>query len=422
MGFRWTSGRRALLLAPILVVVAAAVAAGYAVLHRNAAPRAPFVPRTVAVTAQPSLLTPSAEAPRAASTRVGALRPYEYVFPPGEIDVFDIDHAQRLVERMKTSLVGAVRGVVASPRTHSLYFAVGGDGDGNGTGSLVKIDLLTNRVVWEKRFPTGVDSAAITPDGRKLYLPTGEAASYDVWYVVDARTGRVTGEIHGGTSPHNTIVAPDGKHVYLAPRNARYLVVADTRTDRVVRRIGPFRSGVRPFTIDGAQRIAYVTTTGYLGFQVASISTGKVLYTEGFEGFGWDPKTFVPTAPSHGISLSPDSRQLWVIDAPNSYVHVFDVSRVPAREPRPVADVKLAHRLAGQEVGCDYDCYRDGWLQHSLDGRFVYVGDSGDVIDTRTRRPVAFLAPLANTREMLEIDWRHGVPVATSTRSSVGYR
>ena len=39
----------------------------------------------------------------------------------------------------------------------------------------------------------------------------------------------------------------------------------------------------------------------------------------------------IQSTTSHGISLTPDERQLWVIDAPNSYVHAFDVTRLPRR-------------------------------------------------------------------------------------------
>jgi len=77
--------------------------------------------------------------------------------------------------------------------------------------------------------------------------------------------------------------------------------------------------------------------------------------------------------------------------------------------------------MTGTEEPCTNDCERDGWLQHSRDGRYVYVGDSGDVIDTRTGKIVAFLPALRETRKMLEIDWRAGKPVATTTRSGVGY-
>jgi hypothetical protein len=48
------------------------------------------------------------------------------------------------------------------------------------------------------------------------------------------------------------------------------------------------------------------------------------------------------------------------------------------------------------------------------------VGDSGEVIDTASHQVVATLAPLANTKKSLEIDWSGGVPIATSGRTGVG--
>jgi hypothetical protein len=77
--------------------------------------------------------------------------------------------------------------------------------------------------------------------------------------------------------------------------------------------------------------------------------------------------------------------------------------------------------MTGKEHPCGGDCGRAGWLQHSLDGRFVYVGDCGDVVDTRTHRVVAFLPALRNSRYQLELDWRGEVPVRTSSRSGIGY-
>ena len=78
--------------------------------------------------------------------------------------------------------------------------------------------------------------------------------------------------------------------------------------------------------------------------------------------------------------------------------------------------------MSGGEAECAYDCLKDGWLLHSHDGRFVYVGDSGSVIDTSTRTVVAFLSPLANTRKMIEVDFQNGVPVwAANSRSGIGY-
>jgi DNA-binding beta-propeller fold protein YncE len=360
-------------------------------------------------------------APAQAKAAASSVHHYEYVFPDGAMYVYDMDAGQRLVQRVDLPMAKGIRGVVASPPTHTLYISYGGDGGANGNGSMLAYDLVAQRVLWTRSYASGIDSMAISPDGLRIYMPTGELDQSGVWDVLDANNGNLIATIHGGSGAHNTVMSLDGRHVYLGGREHNYLEVADTATNQVIKSIGPLRSGVRPFTINGRQTLAYTTATGFLGFQVSSISSGRVLYTQTFPGFSWDPSSFSLSAPSHGISLSPNERQVWVMDAPNSYVHVFAVSQVPRRAPRLLANIRLSHPMSGEESPCTYDCGRDGWIQHSRDGRFVYIGDSGDVIDARTFRRIAFLPSLRNSRKTLEIDWRGGVPVAATSRQGVGY-
>jgi len=60
---------------------------------------------------------------------------------------------------------------------------------------------------------------------------------------------------------------------------------------------------------------------------------------------------------------------------------------------------------------------KSDWLQASRAGRQIYVGDAGDVIDTRSYRIVAHLPALERTRQSLEIEWREGIPAATGSRN-----
>ena len=127
-----------------------------------------------------------------------------------------------------------------------------------------------------------------------------------------------------GDGAHNTIVSNDGRYVYLGGRYHNYLNVYNT-TNGHVRGIGPLQGGVRPFTVNRSNTLAFTTATGLDGFQVSSITTGKVLFTI---SFGTVPDGFPFSAPSHGVSLSPDEKQLYVIDSVNKEVHVYDVSGV----------------------------------------------------------------------------------------------
>jgi DNA-binding beta-propeller fold protein YncE len=253
---------------------------------------------------------------------------------------------------------------------------------------------------------------------KRHLMPTGNK-----WYVLNARDGSVRGSIVAGQGPHNTVASLDGTRLYLGPRFDPYLYIADASDGRIIAKVGPIRGdGVRPFSVNREQTLAFITVSGFLGFQIADLRTGGILYTVSVAGYSFDPAKLEVTAPSHGISLSPDESEVYVLDTPNSAVHVFDISGLPTKPPGQVADIALQGKTTGNESPCMNACERDGWLQHSSDGRYVYVGDSGDVIETATRRTLLTLPALRNTRMMIEIDFDdQGNPVRSTPREGLGY-
>jgi DNA-binding beta-propeller fold protein YncE len=347
------------------------------------------------------------------------LHHYLYVVPDGQIDVYDADHGFQQIDTIRLPQARGIRGVAAAAATRLLFVSYGPDSDAGG-GHLLAYDLVARRVVWDRKYSFGIDSMALSRDGRTIFMPTGELATRGDWKVISTDTGDVVTTIAAGRGPHNTVVGQSGKWVYLGPRSDNYLYVASTTTFRVARKVGPLVSGVRPFTVNGRETLAYTTATRYLGFQISSLQTGRVLYTVPVRGFWWNPATYAPSAPSHGIALSPNEKRLAVIDGPNSYVHVYDVSRVPRRAPRKVADVPLSP-LTGNESPCLYDCARDGWLEWSRDGRFLYAGDAGDVLNAHTWKRVAVVPALRNSRKFIELWWRGGAIVYAGARASTGH-
>lgn len=348
-----------------------------------------------------------------------ATRPYEYLVVNGAMLVYTGGARPRLVQRVALPGLVAPRGLSADPRRHALFVSYGGYGGATGHGALMKVDLLTGKPVWTRRYGTGVDSPAITRDGTRLYLPTGEADPSGIWLVVATGDGRLIGRVRGGGKAHNTVIGADGSRVYLGGRGSNVLSVASTRTGAILKpAIGPLLAGVRPFTVDPAGKLVFTTATRFTGFQVSSAATGKVLRTVAFNGFRDPPRTYSGDAPSHGLVLTDGGRRVWVIDGPRDAVRVFSVRDDRGRvRPAPVATVHLTVPVRGQQPRCAGRCVKSGWLQASRDGRYVYVGDAGDVIDARTFRVVAHLAELERTRQSLEIDWRDGVPVAAGTRN-----
>lgn len=352
-------------------------------------------------------------------TSPGLVSHYEYVLTDSGVSVYDIDNSFKVVESF--TLPGTnrgIRGVMVSPVTHMLFVTYGGDGGGNGAGSVLAYDLLAKRVAWSVNMSSGVDSGAVSSDGALLYLPDGENSSDGVWNILDAATGQLVGKIEThGSGPHDGVMSADGKTLLLGDRNYNYLSVYNTQTGKVEEEVGPLVGGVRPNTLNGSDSIAFTTATGFDGFQVERIAPpGAVLYTE---SFGTCTGPF--TTCSHGIALTPNSQQAYVIDSVHKAVQVWDVHGVgEGLAPVHLATVPVAG-LEGEQEDCAYDCGRDGWLQSSLDGRYVFVGDSGDVIETATQRVIATIPGLINTRMSVEVDWLAGLPVASSGRQGIGY-
>jgi hypothetical protein len=162
--------------------------------------------------------------------------------------------------------------------------------------------------------------------------------------------------------------------------------------------------------VDAEAGVVYSTRPNTFGFTVFDPRTFRERRIT-FPGFAWTPR-FGPNPPNHGLSLAPDRPELWVLDAPNSVAHVYDVSDVPMKPPRHLDDVRFAKPLSGDESPCAHpDCRRLGSLLHSADGRFVYVGDSGDVFDAPKRERLVNLEALHQSRLVLEVDWVDGKPV-----------
>jgi hypothetical protein len=355
---------------------------------------------------------------------------YEYVFTDGTLYVYDLDTAGfPLVKSKPIPTSRGTRGAVACAGNGTLYVSFGGDGGSQGNGGLFAYDLVNDVVIWTQNYSHGIDSHAITPDCAVIYMPDGELANTTIWHVVDAKTGNETGTIAGSqaSNPHNTIVF--NGHVYLGGRQSTLFQAANVSNNTVYFTSANTANTIRPFTINAEETAAYITETNFLGFEQIDLKTGAVSFRVPVAGFSNNCSSNCPTTPSHGISMSPDERWLYVVDSVNSYVHVFDISGVVGNvQPVKKFDVKLNHAMLQTESPCAYDCLGDGWLHHSLDGRYVFVGDSGDVIDTGIQNGyasaptvVGFLPQMLNSRKEIEIDFQGGKVVAAMTnRGSIG--
>jgi DNA-binding beta-propeller fold protein YncE len=314
--------------------------------------------------------------------------------------VFDMDHGHKFVKRIPFAGLDAkgqpdnVKGICASAKTGRLYVDT--------TRTLSCLDLVTDRVLWEKPYEGGCDRMAISPDGKVIYLPSFEK---DHWHVIDAVSGNIIKRISLNAGSHNTMIGLDGKHAYLAGLHSPTLRIADLQSNEVTGEVGPFGNVIRPFTVNGRGTRCYVNVDGLLGFEIGDLTTGKKVARVEITGFPAGPVAR-HGCPSHGVGLTPDERELWVDDSFNRRVHIFDATTMP---PHEVASVLLRDE--------------PGWVTFSIDGEYAYPS-TGEVIDTKSRTIVARLQDEegreVQSEKLLEIDFRDGHPVAAGDQFGIG--
>lgn len=296
---------------------------------------------------------------------------YLYVAVPGirnylgygghGILVFDVDNNHRFVKRIKTQGLSEsgvplnVKGVAVSVPLNSIFIST--------IQSLQRIDLTTEKLVWEKKYEGGCDRMSISPDGKTMYLPSLEK---DFWNVVDCTTGDVIKKIQVVRRAHNTVYGLSGKHAYLADIASPYLYVTDTKTHTIIKEVGPFGEGIRPFTVNGSETLAFVNVDGLLGFEVGDLKNAKPVTRVTVQGWNMG-EVRRHGNPSHGIGLTPDEKEVWVSDGHNMRMHVFSAE----------APYQQLTTIPLQDM--------PGWVTFSLDGKYAYPS-SGEVIEVKTRK------------------------------------
>jgi hypothetical protein len=336
------------------------------------------------------------------------IKRYLYVAVPGVRDyleygghgliVFDIDDDYKFVKRIRLGGLRPdgrpmnIKGICGSAVSGKLYIST--------LKTMMCLDMAADSLRWERTYADGCDRMSITPDGQLIFLPSLEGPH---WYVVDA-DGHTLRKLVRNSGAHNTIVGLSGKQAYLAGLRSPLLSVASTSDDSV-RTVGPFSNSIRPFTVNGAETRCFVNVNELLGFEVGDLISGKRLHRVEVQGFSPGPVKR-HGCPSHGVGLTPDEKQIWVTDAHNRRMHVFDNTVSP---PKQMASIELHDE--------------PGWIAFSMDGRHAWPS-TGDIVDVATHEIVAQLADEegrgVQSEKMLEVHMQAGKPIWVGNQFAIG--
>ena len=291
------------------------------------------------------------------------------------IVVLDVDRNFEFVKRIPTyNIAAAVRpaeaaGIAASPATNMIYLAM--------RGRLTAFDLATDQKVWDNTYDGFCcERQEITPDG--LTIVAGSNLR-NFWYVIDARTGDLKGKIPAAaTDAHNMALSADGKTVLMAP-NGVTVTVGDVPSMKAIRTI-TFSDHVRPLVINHDATRVYANLNNLLGFEIADVKTGEVIKRIEAPAEMWKEKWanrdkpgvrfFGHGCPSHGIALTPDESELWVVDNINYGVLVYDNT----------GEWPVYRSSFPTTASAD-------WITMGLDGRYAYLS-SADIVDVKTKKIV----------------------------------
>jgi len=302
-----------------------------------------------------------------------------YAAVPGSIVVLDAKHDYTFVKRITFEEQPAplplesIAGMAASPATNMVYVST--------RGHLIAINLLTEKVVWSNAYEPGTccERGQVTPDG--LTLDVGSDLK-NFHRVIDARTGAVKGIIPTPQSMfnHNMNMSPDGKTIFAAP-NGNTMTIADMATMKPTGTI-TFSDHVRVFVINHDASRVYANLNNLDGFEIADVKTRKVIKRVEVPAEMWKAKWADPNqhffghgAPMHGIAMTPDESEIWIPDAINNEVLVYDNT---GEWPR----LDLTKSIKTEAP--------NGWITMGLDGKLAYMA-SGDVVDVKSHKIVGQL-------------------------------
>ena len=258
--------------------------------------------------------------------------------------------------------------------------------------NLKTIDTLTGKIVDTLAVTGRPNECAATPDGHYVGVPIRDGNSVDI---VDMRVRKVV-KVLPVKMPHNCFNAGSDRYMYVSSMGSDEIDVVDLQTMEYSARV-PVGGIPRPYAVSSDGKTLYTALTNLHGFAIADIASRKVI---GRVELPPAPPLNCPlevNTPTHGLALTPDSKQLWVTSLADGGVYVYDLA---SKRTSPIIHVGKC----------------PNWIAISPDGRYAAVSNSDtndcSIIDTHTEREAARIKVGKGPKRVLVVE----VPAASLTR------
>jgi YVTN family beta-propeller protein len=236
--------------------------------------------------------------------------------------------------------------------------------------TLKSLDASSGKVVSTLALPGRPNQCAVTPNGKLLAVPIFDGDSVQI---VDAESMRILKSLPV-KMPHNCLNAGNNEHMFVTSIRGNQVNMIDLRTLEYMAEI-PVGGQPRPIAVDREEKTLYVALSLFHGFVIVDIPSRKVVHKVEFPALppNLDLRPLLNTA-THGLTLTPDGKELWAASLPTGNVFVYDVPS--AKVSSPIAVGQLPN-----------------WIAFSPDGRYGCVTNTGSndcsIIDRQSKKEIA---------------------------------
>ncbi len=309
------------------------------------------------------------------------------VIPDLQQRINEMDPIQRIGYETVKGIEGGDRFVddaALSPDGRKLYVSRGNLDD------VAAFDLGTKQELWHTRLDGfHADHAALSPDGTRFVV---SATTANKAQFIDTANGAIVGSAPTGNYPHQNDYTADGKYVYNSSignvslpqslewaKGAFQLTKIDTSTLQVVK-TWTLPHGIRPNLIAPDGNTFYAELSYLNGFVKYDLNAGKIVATVN-QPFSDHAKSLKPddypkNSAHHGLALSGDGSTLCDVGTIDDYVALVSTDGLVDRSFVNYPTGSLPY-----------------WGQTSTDGNYCYVSlsqaNAVSVIDYRTGTEVA---------------------------------
>jgi YVTN family beta-propeller protein len=277
----------------------------------------------------------------------------------------------------KIEIEGA-HGVTFSPDGSRVYVSNEAD------STLDVFDQKTNKLIKKVVLSGHPNNIAVTKDGRIVVAIAREPGALEI---IDGNTLTSKVRILTNGRLHNTYVTPDSKYAIMGSVPNKIFTVVDLQKEEIAWELN-LGKGVRPMTIeanpDGSTRRVFAQLSELDGFAIIDFAARKLVGTVEVPKLPNRPQ-FVDhrlDSPSHGISVSPDQKTLWVTSIPQNAVFAYDLADMKLKGHVELPTINVPGRRPIAAV--------PNWTTFTPDGKELYVSNAADnslaAIDTATMK------------------------------------